>query len=278
MILDSRIWRRHIYRCLGGGAMAVGLATVLAGTSPAQAVPTLQVGVPLNGGYAPYQDNLTNPEEDDTAVTNGNTLALGGVFGPNTLALGGQYQDGPDWSDLGYADIFDGSGALLFAVVPDGALGDGSLTVNGIAPLYTTADFEDGFVVPNPPSNHAPIQNGDYLFFDVGDFTEFADAVPNFADDGEASADGEVKTVTFQTSGYDWIHFDVFAIETVQTGPNVRSDLVGNPGSHDVTFKVEDDNGGGGPPPPIPEPMTAGLGLMGLGALALSCARRRRNH
>jgi hypothetical protein len=263
---------------MAGGALAVGAAAWLGAASAVHAVPTLQVGVPDGmGGYLDYADNLNNPTEEDTAVgEDGDSLAVAGAFGPNTLALGGAFDGGSDWSDFGFDPIFNGSGALLFAVVPDGTLGDGTLTINGAGPVYTAANFESGFVMPNPPGNHAPVQNGDYLFFDIGDFENFADAVPNFEDDGEANADGQVKTLTVSVTGYEWIHFDVFAIETRQTGPNRQYSLAGNPGSHDVTFKIEDDPNPNPNPDPIPEPMTAGLGLLSLVALAAACGRRTR--
>jgi len=261
--------------------MALGAATVLLATSTVNAVPTLQVGVPDGlGGYVPYQASLTDPTEDDTAETSGNTLALGAVYGPNTQNIGGAFSGGLDWSDFGFDGAFDGAGGVLFAVVPDGTLNAGTMTVNGLGPIYTTADFEDGFVMPNPPANHAPVQDGDYLFFDIGDFAELADAVPDFADSGSSPADGQVKTVTFAVTGYEWIHFDLFAIVTSQNGPNTRYDLQGNPGSHDVTFKLEDDDpdppDNPDPPGAVPEPLTATLGLIALTALAAGSTRRRR--
>jgi len=249
--------------------MVVLFVFMLALSVSSYAIPTLQVGAPAgpgdSGSYADYQSSLTNPSESDTAVTSGGTLYAAGTFGPNTVFLGGAGSaNGVSWSwaDFGFASAFRNSGAILMATVADGTLGLGSLTVNGMNAIYTTSIYENGFVVPNPPSNHAPIQNQDYLFFDIGVFNN-SGSVPNFADES-GSAAGQIKTLTIATSGYSWIHFDVFAIEAEQTGGNRRIrtsfDDVGNPGSKDVTWKETR----------VPEPATLllmGLGLVGLGLL-----------
>jgi hypothetical protein len=236
------------------------------------AIPTLQLGAPAGPGdsgiYADYQTSLTNPTESDSAVTGGSTLYAAGTFGPNTRFLGGAGSlNGVSWSwaDFGYASAFDGRGALLMATVADGALGLGSLTVNGMNPIYTTSGYENGFVVPNPPANHDPIKDQDYLFFDIGNFIN-SGSVPNFVTE-TGSAPGEIKTLSIATSGYSWIHFDVFAIEAdVTGGKKIRTtfDDVGNPGSKDVTWKENT----------VPEPTT--LALMGLGLLGLAFARARK--
>jgi len=243
--------------------------------SIAYAIPTLQIGAPAGPGdtgiYADYQANLTNPPEQDTAVTSGSTILAAGVYGNNTLLLGGQYTsssgNGLNWSDFGFNNVFNSAGAVLMATAPQSA---GTLTVNGQSPIYSTGGFENGFVMPNPPANHDPVKDTSpdkmYMFFDIGNFAKIAGAVPNFADETGAG-DGEIKSLNLNVTGLNWIHFDVFALETDLRGQTkLVTNLDGNPGSHDVTRKGET--------PPIPEPST--IMLLGSGILGLAIYGRKR--
>lgn len=240
-------------------------------------VPTLQVGAPAgpgdSGSYADYQTSLTNPEEEDTAVTSGSTLYVAGAYGPNTEFIGGQFGSGLDWSYFGFDSVFDDHDAILMATVPDTQLdqfGSDALTIelitdggSVIAPLiYSTETFKSGFVMPTPPANHDPVKDQAYLFFDVGYFDPLV-SIPNFADETLSNSLGEVKTLTF-TSDFSWIHFDVFALVTDTLGTRLVTSLDGNPGSHDVTWKGQ----------PVPEPGT--LALLGGGIIGLWLSRSRR--
>src|SRR3990170_4554346 len=145
------------------------------------AIPTLQVGAPAGTGdagiYADYTGSLSNPTEEDTAVTGGNTILVAATYRPNDVFIGGMgsyLAYSWDWTDteFGFASDFSGAGALLMATIPDGTLGAGTLSISldggttVLSSLYSTSIYESGFKVPNPPSNHAPIQDQDYLFFD----------------------------------------------------------------------------------------------------------------
>ena len=208
--------------------------------SSALAIPVLQVGAPGGSGegvYADYIATLTNPSEDDTAVTTGNTLYVGGVYKSGVDLLGGKFGSGSDWSGVGLPTAFNGHGAILLATVANNSLGSGTLTVNGNA-AFATSMTNSYF-----PNNHAPTNGADYLFFDIGNFAN-SSSVPNFADE-TGGENGEIKSLTIAISGYDWVHFDVMALETDMetkttnkvTTTTYDTDLENNPGSHDVTWK-----------------------------------------
>jgi len=250
----------------------VALATI---STAALAVPTLQVGVPDgSGGYVAYTPSLSDPTEVDTAVTSGNKIVVAGAFGTDDLQIGGP-PSGTSWAAYQNPN-FGSAGAVLMVTVP-GNLGGGTLAIElgmvALSPIYSTAVYEMGFVMPNPPSNHAPVNetggmDNSYLFFDVGNFSS-GGSVPNFADPTDIGS-GEIKELSVSVTGFDWVHFDLLALVTTQNGPSTRTSFVGNPGSHDVTWK-----GGGGPPTEIPEPGT--LLLLGGALAALGLRRRFRN-
>ena len=240
------------------------------------AVPVLQVGAPDGlGGYADYL-NLTDPTEKDTALTSGTTILVAGVYqNNNVLNLGGQFGGGSDWgavdSDF---NTFNSHGAVLLAAVPDGTISTalGSLTVDG-----NTAFFSSDILSGLFPNNHDPLKDliADFLFFDIGDFANNPSLVPDFADDTGAAA-GEIKRLMLAgTTGLDWIHFDVLALESSTQGrTSFKTTIENNPGSHDLTWK--DDNGGGGGGDPVPEPGT--LALLGCGLLGMAgVARKKRS-
>jgi hypothetical protein len=226
-------------------------------SSAAYALPVLQVGAPAEAGdtgtYADYHPSLTNPTEDDTALTSGNTIFVAGVYKPNVLNLGGQFGSGHNWSHFGYPSIFDTHRAVLLVSIPQGQSLT-ALTINGSSPFYTSPTLSGLF-----PNNHDPLKNNiaDFLFFDIKDFANNPNAVPDFASETGA-ADGEIKTLILGNySGYSWLHFDVLALETSsKKGTHVAF----NPGSHDVTWKNPEP-----PPPPQPVPEPGILWLLGSG-------------
>lgn len=264
-----------MFRKIARGLAFLGLAV----PTTLLAVPVLQVGAPASGStcgpYATYVASSTNPTEEDTAFTSGNTICVGGVYqNNNVLNLGGQFGSGNDWgtadSDL---TSWNGRDAVLIAAVPNGSLAAAAgLTVGGNSFFGTSLT---NFFFPN---NHDPLKDdvSDFLFFDIGNFADNPNAVPDFATNA-GSADGQVMALALAGQGsLSWIHFDVMALETSQQGggANVRivTTIANNPGSHDLTWKPN----GGPPVGELPEPSV--LWLLGLSLVAFGFVQRRRTH
>jgi hypothetical protein len=209
------------------------------------AVPTLQVYI--DGATAG-----TNGADVDTWFTGSSSfdLILVGAYGPQTGSI--------DY-------------ATLVASVPQGQTG--SITVNGATLLTlqgtngpgnpaTDADIDvltnvsgiDGYsdksFAPDTFDNHYPFQNdvSDFVLYDVGSFSKSTQVHDYDADSGSITLTntlGEEKTFAVDVSGFDSVHFDMYAYETDLLGGSSKKaqkylvntwDWEINPGSHDSTF------------------------------------------
>lgn len=212
-------------------SLRIATALLAISVSGAYAVPVLQVGAPAGSGdsgtYADYLSSLTNPTEQDTARTSGNTIFVAGVYqNPNVLNLGGQFGSGQDWGAVNSNFIsFNNHRAVLLVAVPDGQSGSLTITVDGgssLNPFLTSSTLSSLF-----PNNHDPLKDNiaDFLFFDIGDFAKNLNAVPDFATE-TGTADGQIKTIVFSNSGFDWLHFDVLVLQTSEQGRSRKGGVV----------------------------------------------------
>jgi hypothetical protein len=239
----------------------------------AQAVPVLQVATPAGpgdtGAYGDYVPSLLFPTETDTAVATTNTIYFAGVFqNNNVLSLGAANlaAGGSDWSSFDPSlSVLDGYGAIVVVAVPDGSLDASGNFVAGknltidIGTLVYGSQTLSGFF----PNNHDPLKDtvSDFLFFDIGDFSASINVL-DYATETAGSQLGSVQTAQITATGLAWVHFDLMAIETSQTGHRIATTWENNPGSHDVTWKA------------MPEPGI--VALLGGGLLGMTGVARRR--
>jgi hypothetical protein len=256
----------------------------IAVTTPALAIPTLQVGI--KDGAGGYVDYTTIGSDQDTAFTTSGSfkLAVGGAYttngsgtDPNMLWVGGPgtitglglspdpyiFNYSTANSSFGVLDSWGATSAVLIVSVPDGTLGTGSVTINGLTPFHTSGILG----IPSSSSgfdNHYPTQDGvsDFLLFNLPGTNPFSNSgtVPNFATETGGAA-GSVNEYDVVISGYSRAHFDVVAlvVNKFNSKAEIKSTAFeDNPNSKDVTSI---------PSTPVPEPgtmMLLGSGLVGL--------------
>ncbi|OHB58292.1 MAG: hypothetical protein A2Y07_04140 [Planctomycetes bacterium GWF2_50_10] len=238
--------------------------TVLLIAGPLLAVPTLQTYI--QGATA---GNVG--DDHDSWFASGS--------GPFDLVLTGAY--GPKTTKIKYA--------TLVVSVPQGQTG--TLTVNGAnlltnantaiksnanTDILTNVSGNDGFSTKNfLPANfnsHYPFQSNvsDFIVFDVGSFAKVGSISNYDADSGIISPNagiGQSKTFSVTATGFDWVHFDIYAKITDKKGSRWVSTWDINPGSHDATYVPENGNN------VIPAP--GAILLASIGASLVGWMRRR---
>lgn len=205
-------------------------------TQPALAQPTFQVWSPDWDYAGDYY------EDEDTWFIESSSFDL--------YAVAAFHPQDPDSFDV-----------KLLVSVPDGDLELGSITITYgteiLEPIFTSYDtsFPDGATF----NNHYPVQDtvSDFLVYDLGSFEDLGTVIYDYnAEDPDnidpTGSTGEIKVLSVDVSGFDWVHFDIYGL--------VDGTWEINPGSHDVTY--------------IPAPGAIFLG--GIGVALVGWLRRRR--
>jgi hypothetical protein len=204
------------------------------------------------------------------------------VYSPDAIYAGDYYADQDSWFVISNPFELWAIGAYhtntdsltdvrLIASVPDGETG--SITITGLSgttdPLFIGSYADKSFLPTSYGANfnnHYPLQNdvSDFLLYDIDPYLDLGEAIWDYNADGgtitPTGTTGQVKEYSVAVSGYSWVHFDMFGLETSGIDHKWKASWDISPGSHDVTW--------------IPAPGSILLGSIGIALVGW--LRRRR--
>ena len=206
------------------------------------------------------------------------------VYSPDAIYAGDYYEDQDTWFVIDnpfelwtigayHTNVDSLTNIRLIVSVPDGETG--SITITGASGTGTAnppfmGSYTDTSFLPTTYgakfNNHYPLKKNvsDFLLYNLDPFEDLGEVIWDYNADGgtitQTNTTGQVKEYSVAVSGFTWVHFDMYGLETKGIDHKWVSSWKMGPGSHDVTW--------------IPAPGAILLG--GIGVALVGWLRRRR--
>ncbi len=181
------------------------------------------------------------------------------VYSPDAIYAGDYYEDQDTWFVIDnpfelwaigayHTNITDLTDVRLIVSVPDGETG--SITITGISgtddPGFIGSYTDKSLFLPTTYganfNNHYPLQDtvSDFLLYNLDPFADLGEAIWDYNADGgtitSTGTTGQVKEYLVEVSGFTWVHFDMYGLETKRIDKKWKASWDISPGSHDVTW------------------------------------------